>query len=168
MSMGYNSVSVFGGLVRDPEVRYGQGGGMAFLQFTLAVGFRVKNQQGEWEQRADYVPCKAFGRAAEIIGKYCRKGSRLMIGGRIKTESYEKDGRRVWSTYVAVNDLILGDRPDDRGGDGGGEQRPQQPSEHEQRKANGYAPDDGSDMSFKFRDGPSGASWGGDEADIPF
>lgn len=173
MSKGLNSATVFGGLVRDPDVKYGQNGGTAFIGFTLAVGFSVKDKQtGEWEQRADYVPCKAFGRTAEVIGKYCRKGSRLLVTGRIKTESYEKNGQKVYSTCIYVDDLILGDRPEKKDGESGGQY---QQSRHEQQKANGYAPQDkGGDWSLA-----SGPGFGGEDdfprdfehgetADIPF
>lgn len=182
MSRGLNSVQVFGGLVRDPEVKHGQSGG-AWISFTLAAGYSVKNQQtNEWEQRTDYIPCKTFGSNAENIGKYCKKGDRLLITGRIRTESWERNGEKVYSTMVYADTVIFGERANNNGGNNSNathSSQPQQtqprtqnaqgggyyqPSQHEQSKANGYAPQGGDGWSFGSDPGFTEDS----TADIPF
>ena len=98
-----NKVILMGRLTRDPEVRYSQGeNATAVARYTLAVDRRGKR---EGEDNADFIGCVAFGRAAEFAEKYLRKGTKLLITGRIQTGSYtNKDGVRVYTTDVAVED----------------------------------------------------------------
>ena len=92
-----------GRLVRDPEVRYTQGGDpMAVTRYTLAVSRRGK-KQGDVD--ADFIGCVAFGRQAEFAERYLRKGVKMLVSGRIQTGSYtNKDGVRVYTTDVVVED----------------------------------------------------------------
>lgn len=92
-----------GRLTRDPEVHYTQGDNpTAIARYTLAVDRRVKK---EGEQSADFIGVVAFGRAAEFIEKYCHKGMKLLVTGRIQTGSYtNKDGNKVYTTDVIAED----------------------------------------------------------------
>lgn len=92
-----------GRLVRDPEVHYTQGNEpTAIARYTLAVDRRVKR---EGEQSADFIGVVAFGKAAEFIEKYCHKGVKLLVTGRIQTGSYtNKDGNKVYTTDVIAED----------------------------------------------------------------
>ena len=92
-----------GRLVRDPEVHYTQGENpTAIARYTLAVDRRVKK---EGEQSADFIGVVAFGKAAEFIEKYCHKGMKLLVTGRIQTGSYtNKDGNKVYTTDVIAED----------------------------------------------------------------
>lgn len=95
-----NKVILMGRLTRDPEVRYSQGEqAMAIARYTLAVDRRFKR---DGEQSADFIGCVAFGRAGEFAEKYFRKGTKVVVEGRIQTGSYEKDGQRVYTTDVVV------------------------------------------------------------------
>ena len=98
-----NKVILMGRLVRDPEVRYSQGEtSMAIARYTLAVDRRFK-REGD-QQTADFIGCVAFGRAGEFAEKYFRKGTKVLVTGRIQTGSYEKDGQRVYTTDVVVEE----------------------------------------------------------------
>ena len=92
-----------GRLARDPEVHYTQGETpTAIARYTLAVDRRVKR---EGEQSADFIGVVAFGRAAEFIEKYCHKGVKLLVTGRIQTGSYtNRDGNKVYTTDVIAED----------------------------------------------------------------
>lgn len=92
-----------GRLARDPEVHYTQGNEpTAIARYTLAVDRRVKK---EGEQSADFIGVVAFGRAAEFAEKYCHKGTKLLVTGRIQTGSYtNKDGNKVYTTDVIAED----------------------------------------------------------------
>ena len=92
-----------GRLTRDPEVRYTQGDKpMAIARYTLAVDRRYKK---EGEQSADFIPCVAFGKSAEFIEKYCKKGTKLAVSGRIQTGSYtNREGQNVYTTEVVVEE----------------------------------------------------------------
>ena len=92
-----------GRLVRDPEVHYTQGENpTAIARYTLAVDRRVKK---EGEQSADFIGVVAFGKAAEFMEKYCHKGVKLLVTGRIQTGSYtNRDGNKVYTTDVIAED----------------------------------------------------------------
>lgn len=98
-----NKVIIMGRLARDPEVHYTQGNEpTAIARYTLAVDRRVKR---EGEQSADFIGVVAFGRAAEFIEKYCHKGVKLLVTGRIQTGSYtNRDGNKVYTTDVIAED----------------------------------------------------------------
>lgn len=94
-----NSVQLVGRFTRDPEVRYTDGGS-AIARFSLAVDRRYKSENGP---TADFPNCVAFGKTAEFIEKYFRKGMRMGCQGRIQTGSYtNKDGQKVYITDVVV------------------------------------------------------------------
>ena len=94
-----NSVQLVGRLTRDPEMRYTDGGS-AIARFSLAVDRRYKSENGP---TADFLNCVAFGRTAEFIEKYFRKGMRMGCQGRIQTGAYtNNDGQKVYTTDVVV------------------------------------------------------------------
>ena len=81
-----NKVILMGRLTRDPEVRYSAGhNSTAVARYTLAVNRRFKRDN---EPTADFVPCVAFGKAAEFAEKWFRQGLQVAISGRIQTGSY--------------------------------------------------------------------------------
>lgn len=90
-----NNVQIVGRLTRNPEARYTESG-MCIATFTVAVN-RIK--QGE----ADFIPCKAFGKTAEILEKYFVKGKEIALTGRINTGSFEKDGKKVYTVDVVAD-----------------------------------------------------------------
>ena len=93
-----NKVILIGRLTRDPEARTSQGG-EPVARFTLAVDRRGR------ERAADFIGCVAFGKTAESVGQYLRKGSRVGVCGRIQTGSYERDGRKVYTTDVIADEV---------------------------------------------------------------
>ena len=98
----FNKVILMGRLTRDPEVRYSQSEqSMAIARFTLAVDRRFK-REGD-QQTADFISCTTFGKTGEFIERYCKKGTKLVVEGRIQTGSYtNKDGNKVFTTDVVV------------------------------------------------------------------
>lgn len=98
-----NKVILVGRLTRDPEVRYTQGENQtAIARYTLAVDRRFKR---DGEPTADFINCVTFGKSAEFVEKYFRKGLRISISGRITTNSYtNKDGIKVYTTEVTVEE----------------------------------------------------------------
>ncbi|MCI9361114.1 MAG: single-stranded DNA-binding protein [Hungatella sp.] len=118
-----NRVILMGRLTRDPEVRYSQGErAMAIARYTLAVdrrGRRSQSQDGS-EQTADFIPCVAFDRAGEFAEKYFRQGMRVLISGRIQTGSYtNRDGQKVYTTEVIIDDQEFADSKNASAGDSG-------------------------------------------------
>lgn len=104
-----NNVVLMGRLTRDAELRYLQGGNnTAVARFTLAVDKNLsKDKKQEMESKnqptSDFIQCQAFGKQAETIAKFTGKGLRILINGRIQTGSYEKDGQRIYTTDIIVN-----------------------------------------------------------------
>lgn len=98
-----NKVILMGRLTRDPEVRYSQGEqATAIARYTLAVDRRFKRDA---EQTADFIGCVAFGKLGEFAEKYLRKGTKVVVTGRIQTGSYtNKDGQKVYTTDVVVEE----------------------------------------------------------------
>ena len=101
-----NKVILCGRLTRDPEVRYSQGAEpMAIARYTLAVDRRRTRSNDPNEQTADFISIVAFGKAGEFAEKYLKKGTKMLITGRIQTGSYtNKDGVKVYTTEVVVED----------------------------------------------------------------
>ena len=99
-----NKVILMGRLTRDPEVRYSQGeNATAVARYTLAVDRRYNRNNDE--QSADFINCVAFGRNGEFAEKYLRKGTKIVVTGRIQTGSYtNKDGVKVYTTDVVVEE----------------------------------------------------------------
>lgn len=98
-----NKVILIGRLTKDIELSKTQSG-KAFARFTLAVNRRFKSteQQG---QDADFISCVVWDKRAETMYQYLGKGSQVGIEGRIQTGSYERDGQRVYTTDVVVENF---------------------------------------------------------------
>ena len=100
-----NKVILMGRLTRDAEVRYSQGeNSTAIARFSLAVDRRFRRDNEE--QTADFINCVAFGRTAEFLERFGRKGTKFVLEGRIQTGSYtNKDGQRVYTTDVVAENV---------------------------------------------------------------
>ena len=97
-----NKVVLMGRLTKDPDVRRVGESSTIIARYSLAVDRRVRKDQ---EQAADFINCVAFGKSAEFTEKYLRKGTKILITGRIQTGSYTKqDGTKVYTTDVVVEE----------------------------------------------------------------
>lgn len=112
-----------GRLTRDPEIRYTQGNDpMCVARYTLAVDRRVKK---DGQDNADFINCVAFGKAGEFVEKYCKKGTKLAVSGRIQTGSYtNRDGQKVYTTEVVIEEQEFAESKN--ASSGGQNQAPQQ------------------------------------------
>lgn len=96
--MAFNLVILTGRLTKDPELKYGASG-TAYCKFTLAVN-RMKK-----DDPADFIFCSAFGKTAELIAEYVKKGHQLGVQGRLQQDTYEKDGEKISKTGVTVDKI---------------------------------------------------------------
>ena len=95
-----NNVTLVGRLTKDPDLRY-TSSGKGVAGFTLAVNRRFTNQAGQRE--ADYIQCVIWGKSAETLANYAKKGSLIGIVGRLQSRSYENNEKqRVYVTEVVV------------------------------------------------------------------
>ena len=98
-----NKVVLMGRLTRDPETRYSQGqDSLCIARYTLAVDRRQKKDN---EAAADFISIVAFAKAGEFAEKYFKKGTKLVVSGRIQTGSYtNKDGVKVYTTDIVAEE----------------------------------------------------------------
>ncbi|UAW98116.1 single-stranded DNA-binding protein [Halopseudomonas nanhaiensis] len=134
MARGVNKVILIGNVGGDPEVRYLPNGN-AVANVTLATSDSWKDKQtGQQQERTEWHRVVFFGRIAEVVGEYVRKGSKMYIEGRLQTREWEKDGVKRYTTEIVVDMggqmQLLDGRP--QGGEQGAapsrpqQQRPQQ------------------------------------------
>lgn len=116
MARGVNKVILVGNIGKDPETRYAAGG-TAICTASVAINESWKDKQtGEQKERTEWVRVKFFGRLAEIAGEYLAKGSQVYIEGKLRTEEYEKDGVKRYSTDIIAEEMqMLGGRPEGGG-----------------------------------------------------
>ena len=115
---GFNKVILMGNVSRDPELRYTLNK-RAYVRFSLAVGYNWKDQNGELKENVDFITVVAWGPLAEFCGKYIKKGTGVLVEGRIQTGSYEaKDGsgKRYTTDVLASTVQFVGAKKDDGGG----------------------------------------------------
>lgn len=113
-----NKVEIIGHLGRDPEVRYLPSGD-AVCNFSVATTERWKDKtSGERQEATSWHRCVAFGKLAEVISEYLKKGSKGYFGGKLKYGSYEKDGVTHYTTDIQVNEMVMLDgKPEGGGGE---------------------------------------------------
>jgi single-strand DNA-binding protein len=158
----FNRVILMGNVTRDPELRY-IANGTAVTDIGLAVNDRRKTASGEWVEETTFVDVTLWGRTAEVAGEYVTKGSPLFIEGRLKLDTWEKDGKKNSKLRVVCDRMqLLGGRGESgKGGrsrTGGGAGRPVPAG------AGGGEDDFGG--NDEYAGGPS--SGGGGDDDIPF
>lgn len=98
-----NKAILIGRLTRDPDIRTTQNSTMV-ATFTLAVDRKFKDKDGN--RQADFISVVAWRGTAEFVGKYCTKGTKLVVSGSIQTRTYDdKDGKKVYVTEVVADDV---------------------------------------------------------------
>ena len=97
-----NKVVLIGRLTKDPKLRYTQSN-IATTRFTLAVDRGFTGQDGQ--KQTDFIPVVTWRKQAENCAKYLAKGRLVAVSGRIQTGSYEKDGRKVYTTDVNADEV---------------------------------------------------------------
>lgn len=123
-----NKVILMGRITRDAEIRYTQGEkSTAIARFSLAVDRRFKRDNDE--QNTDFISCMAFGKIAEFLEKFGRKGTKFVVEGRIQTGSYNnKDGQKVYTTDVVVENIEFAESKNSSGSGGSTNQPAPAPS----------------------------------------
>ena len=144
---GVNKAIILGNLGNDPEIKY-SAAGKAVANITVATSESWKDKNsGEKVEKTEWHRISAFGRLAEIMGEYLKKGSKVYIEGRIETSKYQKDGQDHYSTSIIASTMQM---LDSRGANN--------PAEHHsgavEQKNPTYAPSqpvlDDSDIPFDF------------------
>jgi single-strand DNA-binding protein len=118
MARGFNKVVLMGNLTRDPELR-SIPSGQNVASFSLAVNRTWKNASGEQQEAVDYIDCNIWGKPAEIITQYMKKGSAILVSGRLQQRTWEQEGQKRSKVEVVVEDFnFVGGGSGDGGGSG--------------------------------------------------
>ena len=103
---GLNKVQLIGNLGKDPEIRFTPGDGKRVASFSMAVNRSFKNKDGESDD-TQWFNIEAWVGLAKVVEDHLEKGDRIYIEGRLKTESYDKDGETKYFTKVVVQEMIM-------------------------------------------------------------
>lgn len=141
-----NKIIIVGALGKDPEVRYTSSGD-AVASVSIATSSKYKNKNGEMVEETEWHRVTFFGKLAEIVGQYLKKGRSVYIEGRLKTSKYtDKNGVEKYATDIIANEMQMLGAPD-----GAASQKPaQKPAQQALRK------------------GPNAGGFSDFEDDIPF
>lgn len=119
---GVNKVIVLGNIGADPETRYTPSG-TAITSIRVATSESWKDKTtGEQQERTEWHRIEFFGRLAEIAGEYLKKGRQVYVEGKLRTDEYEKDGVKRYSTKIIADEMQM------FGGKEGGEARERGPA----------------------------------------
>jgi len=116
--MYLNKAMVYGNLTRDPEMK-SLPSGMQVTAFSIATNRRYKDRDGNYQDAVDYHNITVFGRQAETVNQYLKKGSSAFVEGRLQTNSWEKDGVKQYRTEIIADRVQFGPKSAGDGGGGG-------------------------------------------------
>lgn len=107
MAKSVNSVHLLGRLGADPDVRYAASG-MAVCSLSIATTEREKGQDGEWGERTEWHRAKCFGKTAEAVANYLKKGQMCHVSGSLRTNQWE-DANQIkrYTTEIIINDIVF-------------------------------------------------------------
>jgi single-strand DNA-binding protein len=105
--MYLNKAFLYGNLTRDPELR-ALPSGQQVASFSIATNRSFRNKEGQQQDQTEYHNIVAFGRQAEVIGQYLKKGRPVFLEGRIQTRSWEADGKKNYRTEIVVDNFQFG------------------------------------------------------------
>lgn len=135
--MYLNKAMVYGNLTRDPELR-SLPSGIQVATFSLATNRVWKNQDGARQENTDYHNIVVFGRQAETVSQYLKKGSSAFVEGRMQTRSWEADGQKKYRTEIVADRVQFGPRSGGGSGTGGNQEDSQDTSGGSQSDAIDY------------------------------
>ena len=132
-----NKVILIGRLGKDPEIVYANSG-TAIAKVALATSEKRKDQSGQYVEKTEWHNLVMFGKLADVVGQYLKKGSQAYFEGRLETEKWEKDGVTRYTTKVIVNQMeMLGSRE-------GQERPPSRPAQSSRSAPPAYDDEDNS------------------------
>ena len=104
-----NRVTLIGNVGKDPEIKtFASGNKVASI--TLATSERYKDRNGEQKEDTEWHSVQAFGKLADVVERFVHKGSLLYLDGKIRTRSFEADGRTVYRTEILADHIQMLDR----------------------------------------------------------
>jgi len=123
---GVNKVILLGNLGADPEMRY-TAGGTAVCKFRMATTEKFTDKDGNRQERTDWHRVVAWRKLAEICGQYLAKGKQVYIEGKIRNDTWEKDGVKQYSYEIVADNMVMLGGPGGRGQEREPEPEPEPP-----------------------------------------
>ena len=161
--MGYNRCIFEGNLGKDAELRT-MPSGDGVVNFSVGANESWKNKDGEKQERCEWVNCTLFGKRGPALMQYLVKGSRVLVEGKLRTETYDKDGEKRYATKLIIDDVVLlGDR---RGGDS--EEKPGRSPAPAPRQEQSYSGSSGGGGGRAPQQQDLSSDDGGGDDEIPF
>lgn len=105
--MYLNKAVLVGNLTKDPELKSLESG-MKVANFGIATNRTWKDKDGNKKEKADFHNIVAFGKTAEVIAQYIKKGNQILVEGRIETRTWEKDGKTNYKTEIMLENFQFG------------------------------------------------------------
>lgn len=155
----YNHVVLVGNVVRDPELRSLQNG-TSVATLSLAVSESRKDADGNWIEDTSYFDVTVWGRSAEVVNSYAKKGSPVLVSGRLKQDTWEQDGQRRSKVKIVadtVNLLTFGGGNGNGSGSGSGYQKNGNSSGY--RNGNNGRWNNGNGGGYRSNNGNNGGSY---------
>ena len=166
---GINKALILGNVGNDPEIRQTQDG-KAIANLSIATSEVWKDQQGQRQEKSEWHRVVAYGKLAEIIGQYVKKGSKVYIEGKIQTRKWQdQSGNDKYTTEIVANEMQMLDSPSQgQGQQQGGYQQPQQ--QQPVSGMNARQPNPSAQGGYAQPQQPAQAQQGGQDfdPDIPF
>ncbi|HZQ45104.1 MAG TPA: single-stranded DNA-binding protein [Acidobacteriaceae bacterium] len=107
--MYLNKAFIFGNLTRDPELR-SMPSGMNVANFNVATNRKFKDRDGKVQEQTDFHNIVVFGKQADSVAQYLKKGASVFVEGRLQTRSWDKDGQKQYRTEVVADRVQFGPR----------------------------------------------------------
>ena len=146
MARGFSKVILVGNITRDPELRTTPSGTQV-CGFSVAVNRNYKDNSGEQKENVSFFDCSAWGKSGEIIAQYAKKGSGILVSGRLEQRSWEdKEGQKRSRVEIVVEDFNFVGGANGDGGNGG--------SSKSSAASSDVAPDDISEEPIDLSDIP--------------
>ena len=108
-----NKVLLIGNVGAEPQIKT-LASGNKVANITLATSERYKDRNGEQKEDTEWHSVQAFGKLADVVERFVHKGSLLYLDGKIRTRSYEADGRTVYRTEILADHIQMLDRRENR------------------------------------------------------
>jgi single-strand DNA-binding protein len=107
--MYLNKVVLIGNLTRDPELK-ALPSGVNVANFGVATNRNYKDKDGNKKEDVEFHNIVVFGKQAEVISQWCKKGSQILIEGRLSTKTWESDGKKMYKTEIIVENFQFGNK----------------------------------------------------------
>ncbi len=117
--MYLNKAILIGNLTRDPEIK-ALPSGIKVCSFAIATNRTFKDKEGNRKDATEYHNIVVFGRVAELVAQYLKKGSQAYVEGRLQTRTWEQNGEKKYRTEVVAETVQFGNRPGGAGASGSG------------------------------------------------